>query len=1237
MSRDRSSPEGSTGKDRFTDAAIDRRTFVKLSAATGAALALPGNASADASVGAFEADYQYVQNHTPTDHAVPTLVEFEDGADPSVLEAFDTNAISTTEPRSAAYGRLTAAEADAAATELPAASNFQFAPGSNPFWRIGYYPFGVFPEARRSVDFVGFEQLKDGLRELEDRYPDTINVERFGESPGHRNNATQRDDPKGMYLAEVTDFTSDASFEEKEKVFFSCSLHGLERAGAEAGARIIENIARGDQYAGDLPDLLADAVLIFGFTNPDGWAVRNPQYDSGWQVGGPGTGTPRAPAAPLFERGNAEIYDTNRQYPTVGYITTAHNPAEPRDAPDYIDRKVPDAVAVVEQFRSYENLNYGADLHGGPLFEDFVLGLISQDQYTLEEAHEVYAMCEVIKENLDEALVEWQTAGDLSAPLRNALGNPSVPLAGGTPPDDAFDYATIYDTIGYTVSGAMLDWMAHPEDLGGLGMTTLDFEMSFSHMAGGNVYNPELLRMEVLGYREAIRTISEFAVRNSDTPTTDDEFDTVVETTVETSSDGGESVAFVTPTEVTVEREADADRYEPGDVVAPDDPLTRSNDDLAFASSTGEVDTFSASGTIGPGVGEGVAPTRVEEPFDTADLDGDPFALDAELSWTPPGEDLEFFLEDPDGKQVGSAVTASNPETMSNVPLEADGTYTFVVETYANVAAQYEISASFIGQTDGSGTETDETSESTTVPGVSVPGTSVATVSQEVPAGLHSMQVHTHSQSGIMDLELVSPSGDVVREFEGITEKRIGGKCCGFPEWDVAEPEPGEWTVRMTNLLAETKGVEVQFATLSSNSTNPDPKGALGYEQRDYEVTPLQFAADYDAAVGDAGAVDLVSVDAVATEDALSGYDHAVVIHDYIDAANRVGDGAVDTEYFDALDAFVDDGNNLVLTDTGVTLLGVLENGLVGDGQFGADAFTTTTQDVARYTSKNLDHPLMTDVRPIQNQLWKVAPLGYNVSGQAPSHLVSQGAFTGGPATSSVAGTIDGAVATGSLTRGPDDGTGVHVIGSLLPPASQANLHPFGLLDYTVSFLGYLVFTSALGFQQVRTVEGEAFRFGRGDSWSTGGGSGGSGGSGGGPGAAGSRGDTNSPYTPGATHQVELTITELSETATVTDSLPSSDWGVVGGGGTQNGAEVDLGEVGAVDASDDPVTLNYFVEVPETNGQATFGPAAASTSGGTTAFGGTNTVTVVGGTGAPASSGTDTSLTDDHGFTADTL
>ncbi|MEF8809204.1 M14 family zinc carboxypeptidase, partial [Natronomonas sp.] len=480
---------------------------------TGAALTLPANATADASAPEYTTEYQYVLNHTPEDHPVPTLVRFSDPSGPTAMESALDEEVHTTTPEPAAYTQVTTTEANTVA-DIPSASEFQFAPGSNPFWRIGYYPAGVFPEPRRSVDYIGFEQLKDGPDVLEECYPDRIRVKNVGQSPGHHNNVTDRPDPKGMYVAELTNFDSETDFEDKEKVFFSCSLHGLEMAGRETGARVLENAARGSEpdVAGSdakLEPLLDDVVVIIGFTNPDGWAVRNPQYDSGWQVGGPGTGTPRAPAAPLYERGNAEVFDTNRQYPAVGYITPAHYPAAPAnydDQPGYVDEKVPDAKAFVDYFQDYENLNYGADLHGGPVFNNFVLGLISQDQFNTRELHEVYEMCLNINETLAEALDTWQTAGETRVQL---VGDQQFdPVLFGVVPESAFDYATIYDTIGYTVSGAFLDWMAHPEPIG-LDMTTLDFEMSFNHMLGGNVYNPELFEMEVTGYRAAIRTITE--------------------------------------------------------------------------------------------------------------------------------------------------------------------------------------------------------------------------------------------------------------------------------------------------------------------------------------------------------------------------------------------------------------------------------------------------------------------------------------------------------------------------------------------------------------------------------------------------------------------------------------------------------------------------------------------------------------------------------------------------------
>ncbi len=1066
--------------DRFCDSSIDRRTFMRLAAATtGAALAFPGNVSADVSAVEMTTEYEYVLNHTLADYAAPTLVEFSSAAGLDAISSIAPNAKTTTTPKPAAYAQLTTTQAESVA-DLPTAETLSFSPGSNPFWRLGYYPLGVFPEPMRSVDFINYEQMKDGLRHLEREYQSKVNVKEIGQSPGHYNNVTARDDPKGMFVAEVTNDAGDEqSFREKEKVFYSLSLHGLERAGAEAGARIIENILRGDDKAGEISSLLDDIVLVFGFTNPDGWVARNPQYDSGHQTGGPGASHPRIPAAPLYERGNAEIYDTNRQYPTVGYITPAHYPGEPRNPADRSKERVTDALAIVEHFRGYENLNYGADLHGGPIFNEFVLGLISQDQYDTREMHEVYEMCRVIDDVLEEELDVWTTAGDAKQAV---LGDTKTGLLFGVLPEEAFDYATIYDTIDYTVSGAMLDWMSHPEDLGGLGMTTLDFEMAFSHLTGGNVYNPELLDMEVRGYRTAMRTITKFAVENSDTPTTSDQFSATTKTRFDADA-APQRVAYVTT----------------GAVGTSEDALRRHSGALDFG-------------------------------------------------------------------------------------------------------------------------DTNHTQSSTEG---AVTGLSTTTVSKTVSASsLHSLDVHTHSQQGIFDLQLFSPSGEVIRSHDAVTDERAGGKCCGHPMWVISDPEPGEWTVEISNVQQDTQGYEVRFGTLAASGTNPDPDPAVGYEQYDYDVTPLRFFEDYADSIADDGVMEPLTVENVANG-ALADYDHAVICHDY--GANADADyigGSVPgytvadhptagydvPGYVAALNAFVNDGGNLVLTDMGVNLLASMDNDLVGADRFAAGDFTVDTYNVARYTEKNGDHPLLTDVRPIQEQLWKVAPLGYAVTGEAPMRLLDEGAFTGasaepgddlGDGIPSVAACTDGFVATGSLTRTADDGTGVHVVSSLVPPATQQNLHPFGLLDYTPTFLGYLVLTSTFGFQQIRRTAdnptGDTYGAGPtfavdatapeapGQTFT----------------AGGTRADDGSVFTGGQTNQVDITVSSLSHDATITDAVPDG-WTVKEGYGDVTGVKsntVELGTVSADEVADGTVTRTYFVEAPSDvtkTGQDIFGPATAT-------------------------------------------
>ncbi|WP_227380577.1 M14 family metallopeptidase [Haladaptatus halobius] len=1033
--------------DRFTDSSINRRTFVRLSAATGAALALPGNASASVSSEKMETEYEYVLNHTATDYAVPTLVTFTDETGPEDLKSvIEGEVITTTEPQPAAYTQLTTTEAQTAA-DLPTAETLSHSPGSNPFWRLGYYPFGVFPEPRRSTGFIDYEQMIDGLNHLESQHSDRLNVYSIGKSPGHYNYLTDREDPKELYVAEVTnDIADEAAFREKTKIMYSLSIHGLERAGAEAGSRFIEGLLRGNET--NTAQLLDDLVLVFVYPNPDGWVAKHPQYESGWQLAGPEGG---APVIPFYERGTAEVYDTNRQYPTVGWIDPAEFPGEPTganltddepgiddDVPDAIYEHVPDTLSFVEHFRNYENLEFGADLHGALHLPEFVLGLISQHQFSNDQFHKLYQLNREVDETLEAALETWTTIGDLQETL---TGDTNIKVLYETLPEEAFDYGGIWDTIGYTDAGFFGDWMAHPKELGGLGLTSMDFEMAYSHMVGANVYDPELVRMQVLGYRTAIRTIAEYATKN-------------VESFIDTA---GDSVAYVTT-----------------------DSLTRSSDDLSF-------------------------------------------------------------IQNPN---KGSSTTNGTNET--SLTLDAGG---------------------------------------------------VSTAEQTVADDVDELSVQVQPRPDtLVNVELRGPDGTTVRSFDLPEAGRSTGD---LPEFAVNNPAAGTWTVAVTNILKSAGEATVVFGTLSSSGINPDPKEVLGYSQREYEVDPLVYFEDI---TGETTA----AVDPLTVADVKGGthldYDHLVVIHD---------DAITDTGYIDALDEFVDSGGNLVVTDTGVQLLGPMTNDLAAgiDGKhidsredlyLGYIGVSPPSVAVTGGDSgnKNGDHPLLEDTREIQKQLYKIVPLGYNVGYEAPMTVIDPNAFKNANDTNTVAtiaGRTSGAndwVGAGSLThRGEspadDPGDGIHVIGGLLPPASQEHLHPFGLLDYTVSFFGQTVLVNALDATQIRKIDGEVVRtFGEADNFAVDA-----------PpipfSVSGSRSDDGSTFTAGQTDQIDIAVTP-SDKSTVRDIVPT-EWTV------KTGFSDDVERVEQADgvkyvyfatqaAADEKTSYTYFVEAPDSTGSYEFGP-----------------------------------------------
>ncbi len=904
---------------------IDRRTFVRLSAATAGAIAVP-TALAHPSSAALDGSselYDFVIEQVDDTYAIPTLVTLTEPAF-EVIEPYATDRFrTTTTPHPAAWLRVTAGTARSL-REQSVVDQLQYSPGSNPFWRLGAYPDGIFPSPEQAVDFIDYEQMIDGIEHLTDRHGDRIRMRSAGESPGHRNLFTDSSDPKQLRVIELTENVTDPeAFAAKEKALFVLSIHGDERSGAEAGFRFIEQLLEGEEPA--IASRLDEIALVFVVANPDGWVARNQQYAV--DLDGDGTAEHNS-----FKRQTATGVDPNRQYPTAGWIDPVHFPAEPAgenliddrpgvdgDCHDRYQSVVPDALDIVEFFRSYERLEIGTDLHGMFTSENFIEGLLVNDQYDNADFHEIYEWNRQLKRRLEATL------GDRLAENRERFEALNERLGASTLPSRSYDYGTIFDTIQYTTTGTLISWMSQPEATGGLGMTMMAHEMGWDNRAlSRRPYLPWLTGLWVAGYQAVIRSTVE-------------QLDSTVTATID---HGGRTTAVV-----------------------PTDELTRRSSALSFVDTDEQTETVTLTGTRQP---------------DT-------------LAVSVPTETL----------QLSVSIEHTTPVRCT----------------------------------------------------------------------------------------LRAPDGGVYATYNALSNRHA-------PEWTIENPDAGEWSVTYKTVGPTTPAELVCRSTVLTGAGSdpvsaPDPVAALGYQQRPYSVSPLAYFDSYAAALS----TDTVpaagesargptndplvdrSIEAIANGALLKGNSHRRTVDSVVISHD---DGRSVDGYCAQLDAFVDAGGTLVLTDRGVSLLGDLETSL--GAPFSDAAITDITIYIPFLSERNDDHPLLAGTRPIQRELWKVAPTGYalSVPGSAPLTVLDPDQFEAAGGT--VAGYthddpfgIEGSptryVSAGSLT---DDETGtIHCIGSLLPPAEQSNLHPFGLLAHTTTFLGHTMLTNALGYRQRRFVDGE--------------------------------------------------------------------------------------------------------------------------------------------------------------------
>jgi hypothetical protein len=372
-------------------------------------------------------------------------------------------------------------------------------------------PPGVSPWAKGKMcmgQFLSYEEAIEGSKYLASRYPRFLQVIRLDQAYNDPNmvsagipRAYSVDDgtvspidrdQRPLYMFKVTDSQSPIAENMRLHFVYAGSIHGIERAGAEGSLRAMEDlvtwaaltpgkkIVEGPTTKPVPPagETLSRAVIYFMLPNPDGWA-RGQVAPAELEDGSP---NPAYTPGAFFQRYNGNGMDLNRDWPGMGY---SYKPYSPGSEPE-----VQAFMKVLRQIRGTISLNNpvgqrfagGIDLHGQLTANAFSFTLMGAGQRDYRKN----------LSTVDQGLRTWE---DQTARLS---WSPYI----GTVFDVADQWGTVIDTLGYQVSGALGDWIENEEI--GLGAVGIDNEMSLSHLAPNNVFDPTTEQMHVDGNKGLI-------------------------------------------------------------------------------------------------------------------------------------------------------------------------------------------------------------------------------------------------------------------------------------------------------------------------------------------------------------------------------------------------------------------------------------------------------------------------------------------------------------------------------------------------------------------------------------------------------------------------------------------------------------------------------------------------------------------------------------------------------------
>ena len=395
---------------------------------------------------------------------------------------------------------------------------------------------GASPFAKGTVcatDFIQFAELEKGIAFLEESFPRFVEVYQLDKDFNCQGKPVANEDaackefrsaglpntlPDGqgtgfsrdrrpLYMVRITD--ESVANKGKKYFVFPLSVHGIERAGVEGGTRAAEDLATwGACEAKTAPDyvdcesednkaphplleatpnksltageVLKRSVSYMIYPNPDGW-VR------GERTEGP----------QFFMRYNGNGVDLNRDWPEQGFTFRPYTPWSEPETRGY--------GRVLEQIGPRDaqgdpKWTGGIDLHGQLVDRAFSFTLIGGSERPFDKNQRVL-----------------QTVKGAWADAEKRLAYSPIIKSNDSPRDDprlyGVQWGTIWDTIDYTVTGALGNWIDSPI---GLNADGIDNEMSLSHLVNcgvGTCFDPDAEQLHVDGNKSLIYSMLNYSLK----------------------------------------------------------------------------------------------------------------------------------------------------------------------------------------------------------------------------------------------------------------------------------------------------------------------------------------------------------------------------------------------------------------------------------------------------------------------------------------------------------------------------------------------------------------------------------------------------------------------------------------------------------------------------------------------------------------------------------------------------